>query len=141
MPQGEKGFLLIQPEGSRSMRSLEWLRHAFAVETAEAVEPTDEQRAIIDRVCRAIVRRRLTTPAILYLEMSRPLGFLTAQAIHFFSPIIGALTDAQGHRHFAAFLEQRGAVDYLLERLEEIDRDSSPRRRRDAEDARSEGPS
>jgi hypothetical protein len=118
------------------MAFLDDLRHAFAVDARETVEPTDAQRAVIDRLCGEIVRRRLTTPAILYLEMSRPLGFLSAQAIHFFTPLICALTEAQGHRHFAAFLEQRGAVDYLLARIEAIETEPLPRSRGDAEDAR-----
>lgn len=119
------------------MPSLEWFKHAFAIEAAESVEPTEQQRAIVDRLCDEIVRRKLTTPAILYLEMSRPLGFLAAQAIHFFTPLIAAFTDAQGHRHFAEFLEHRGAIDYLLERIEAIGRDESQRRCGDTEDSQS----
>ncbi len=118
------------------MAFLDELRHAFAVEPAGVVEPSESQRVLIDRLCREISRRRLTTPAILYLEMSRPLGFLAAQAIHFFTPLISVLTDRQGLREFAEFLEHRGAIDYLLERLEEIGRDDSLRRRGVAEDAR-----
>ena len=74
------------------MAFLDELRHAFAVEPIGAVEPTDAQRKLIDQLCREIARRRLTAPAILYLEMSRPLGFVTAQAIHFFSPIISVMS-------------------------------------------------
>ena len=104
------------------MAFLDELRHAFAIEPTGPVEPSEQQRALIDQLCREIARRHLTTPAIVYLEISRPLGFVTAQAIHFFSPIINLLTDRQGHREFAEFLEHRGAIDYLLERLETIDR-------------------
>ena len=109
------------------MAFLDELRHAFAVEPIGAVEPTDAQRKLIDQLCREIARRRLTTPAILYLEMSRPLGFVTAQAIHFFSPIISVFTDRQGYREFAEFLEHRGAIDYLLARLEALDPADTPR--------------
>jgi len=118
------------------MAFLDELRHAFAVEPAGLVEPNESQRILIDRLCQGIARRRLTTPAILSLEMSRPLGFLAAQTIHFFSPFIGALTDRQEHREFAEFLEHRGAIDYLLERLEVIERGVSPHRRGGTEDAR-----
>lgn len=120
------------------MPSLEWLKHAFAVDTSGPFVPTVEQGKIVDRLCREIVRRRLTTPAVLYLEMSRPLGFLAAQAIHFFTPLIAALTDAQGYRHFAEMLEQRKSVDYILERLEAIDREVWSQERPETEDVRSE---
>lgn len=118
------------------MAFLDELRHAFAVEPAGKVEPNETQRILIDRLCHEIARRRLTTPAVLYLEMSRPLGFLAAQAIHFFTPLISLFTDRQGHREFAEFLEHRGAIDYLLDRLEGSVRDVSPRRHGDTEDTR-----
>ncbi len=38
----------VNREGCRSVPSLEWLKHAFAVEAAESVDPTAEQRAVID---------------------------------------------------------------------------------------------
>ncbi len=99
---------------------LDWLKHAFAVDPGSD-EPTPEQRAAAERVCREIVRRRLTTPALAFLEMSRPLNYLGAQALHFFSPFIGALTDAEGNRHFAAFLERRSAIEFLCRRIEELE--------------------
>jgi hypothetical protein len=104
----------------------DWLKHAFAVDRG-AHELTPEQRAAAERVCREIVRRHLTTPALAFLEMSRPLNYLGAQALHFFSPFIGALTDAEGHRHFAAFLERRSAVEYLCRRIEELEAESQRR--------------
>ncbi|MBX3438735.1 MAG: hypothetical protein KF861_14670 [Planctomycetaceae bacterium] len=120
------------------MSSLKWLKHAFAVDAAAPRGPTAEQSAVIDRLCREIVRRRLTTPAVIYLEMSRPLGFVAAQALHFFTPLISALTDSEGHRHFAEFLESRHAIDFLLDRLHAIERDESLPSRRETEEARRE---
>ena len=100
---------------------MQWLKHAFAVDPPGPAEPTPEQQAAVDKVCAEIVRRHLTTPALLFLEMSRPLNFLGAQALHFFAPFVSVLTDAEGHRHFAAFLERRGSVDYLCRRMEELE--------------------
>ena len=100
---------------------MEWLKHAFAVEPPGPVEPTEEQRPVVERVCGEVVRRGLTTPAIMALEMSRPLNFVGSQALHFFSPIISALTDAQGHKQFAEFLEHRGSIEYLCRRIEELE--------------------
>lgn len=99
----------------------DWLKHAFDVEKPGPAEPTPAQAAIVDRLCREVVRRRLTTPALVTLEMSRPLNFVTAQAIHFFDPLIKSITDANGHREFATFLEHRGSIDYLTNRIEELE--------------------
>lgn len=100
---------------------LDWLKHAFAVEPPGPVEPTEAQAAIVDRLCREVVRRRMTTPALIALEMSRPLNFVTAQAIHFFDPLIKSISDANGHRDFATFLEKRGSIEYLVRRIEELE--------------------
>lgn len=100
---------------------MHWLKHAFAVEPTGPVEPTPEQEAAVDAVCRQIVKRHLTTPSLLFLEMSRPLNYLGAQALHFFGPLLSVLTHRKGHQHFAAFLEHRGAIDYLCRRIEELE--------------------
>lgn len=106
---------------------LDWFKHAFAVEKPGPVEPTPAQAAIVDRLCREVVRRRLTTPALVTLEMSRPLNFVTAQAIHFFDPLIKSISDANGHREFAGFLEQRGSIDYITGRIEELETEATQR--------------
>ena len=100
---------------------LEWLKHAFAVDPPGPAVPTPRQAEVIDRICREVVRRRLTTPALLMLEMSRPLNFVTAQAVHFFDPVVSAVTDADGHREFATFLEHRGSIEHLARRIEEME--------------------
>lgn len=99
------------------------LKHAFAVERPEALDPTPAQIALVDRLCREVVRRRLTTPALVTLEMSRPLNFVTAQAIHFFDPILQTFGNVHAAREFAMFLEQRGSIDYLAKRIAELDAD------------------
>ena len=101
------------------------LAHAFAVEPEGPSEPTKAQRHIVDKVCREIVRRQLSTPTLTLLELTRPVNYLCAQAIHYFSPFLSAVMDARGHRHFAEFLESRGAIDYLCRRIEELEYDRS----------------
>ncbi len=105
----------------------DWIKHAFAVESPGPAEPTPRQVEIVDRLCREVVRRRLTTPALLALEMSRPLNFVTSQAIHFFDPIVRGLTDADAPREFADFLEHRGSIDYLAGRIEALEAEASRR--------------
>lgn len=112
---------------------IKWLKHAFAVDPPGPAEPIGEQRAVVEKVCREVVRRRLTTPALAFIEMSRPMNYLGAQALHFFAPFVAAVTDSQGHRHFAAFLENRGSIDYICRRIEEIEDEAT---RRDAESPR-----
>jgi hypothetical protein len=98
-----------------------WFKHAFAIDPPGAAEPTEAQRVILERLCGEVVRRRMTTPAVLMLEMNRPINYVTAQLLHFFQPIAAALTDTAGYEQFSAFLEQRGSIDYLIQRIEALE--------------------
>ena len=105
-----------------------WLKHAFAVETRKSLDVTPRQAELVERLCEEIVRRRMVAPALLVLETGRPLNFVASQAMHFFEPVVRGLFDSTGIREFANFLEQRGSIDYLLDRLEERDaRETSPK--------------
>ncbi len=103
---------------------MRWLKHAFAIERPDSVQPNEQQRAVIDQLCREIVRRRLTTPALMFLEMSRPLNYVGSQALHFFMPFISAVSDAQAPKHLAEFLEQRGSIDYICRQIEGVPTDA-----------------
>jgi hypothetical protein len=100
---------------------MHWWKHAFAIEKPGPAEPTDAQRAPVERICSEVVRRNLTTPALIFLEMARPLNFLGAQTLHFFEPLLSVLSASEARRQFTAFLECRGSIDYLARRIEELE--------------------
>ena len=102
------------------------LAHAFAVDPPGPAEPTPEQKPAVDWFCDQVARRHLTTPGLVTLEMARPLNYLAAQLMHFSDPAVWAVAPPRVHkhyRHFAAFLEQRGAVEYLCRRIEECEQE------------------
>jgi hypothetical protein len=103
---------------------MKWLKHAFAVDESGPAEPTPEQEPAIDWFCRQIAKRHLTTPGLIGLEMSRPLNFIASQTMHFFGPGVWAIVKQQTYEHyeqFAAFLEKRGSIDYLCQRIEHFE--------------------
>ena len=73
---------------------------------------------MLERLADEIARRRMTGPALAFLEMSRPLNSLGASAIHFFTPIASSLANPVALKHFAEFLDQRGSVDLLCNIIE-----------------------
>ena len=97
---------------------MQWLKHAFAVDPPGPAEPTEAQKQAIDRVAGEVVRRGLATPTLMALEMSRPLNFIGAQAMHFFTPFVSVFANSKGYHHFAEFLELRGAIPYICEAIE-----------------------
>lgn len=99
---------------------MSWIKHAFALDDGKG-GPTPEQKEVVEKVCRQVVRRGLTTPALVSLEVFRPLNYVGSQAMHFFRPIVNIVLDGEGYRHFAEFLETRDSVEYLRERLEAIE--------------------
>jgi hypothetical protein len=101
-----------------------WWKHAFAVDEPGEVEPTEAQRPAVEWVCRQVARRRLAAPGLVFLEMSRPLNWVAAQGMHAFAPFVWAIAQNQTHDRYCAFvqfLEQRGSVDYLCRRIEELE--------------------
>ncbi len=100
------------------------LKHAFAVDPPGVADPTPQQQVPVDWICREIARRRLTTPAIAFLEMSRPLNYVGAQLGHVMAPGIWALARQltyANYKHFLAFLELRGSMEYFCQRIEHFE--------------------
>jgi hypothetical protein len=97
-----------------------WLKHAFAIH--RSFSPTEEELQLAERLCREIVRRELVLPALTFLEMSRPLNSLGAQGVHFLTPVLSTIFDAQQCRRMAEFLDRRGSIDWLCAKLEELSR-------------------
>ena len=100
---------------------MKWFNHAFAVDSDKAVEPTEMQRALVEKLCKDVIRRRVTAPALMALEMSRPLNYVSAQFLHFVQPFASAIVDAEEYAQLTAFLEQRGSIEYICKRLEAMD--------------------
>ncbi|MEE8399289.1 MAG: hypothetical protein V3S89_09810 [Desulfobacterales bacterium] len=102
----------------------EWLKKAFAIEAPNDGAPTDAQKAVVDRICREVARRHMTTPALIFLESFRPLNHIGSQVMYFFQPFVSAILTSQAYQHFAEFLEQRSSVDYLCQRIEYFETES-----------------
>lgn len=111
---------------TRTDRFRRWLAHAFATgDPAAADEAADH--ALLARVAAWIAARRLTAPAILFLESYRPLGYLGSQALAMTEPFVdmalGAFPGLSRHlsrRDYARFitlLEQRQTIATLLTHL------------------------
>jgi hypothetical protein len=87
-----------------------------------AVRPPDylsaEQIALFERLADRVVRRRLTVPAVLFLESVRPLNYIGSQAMVFFSPFVHALFDTRQYELIREALERRETLGYLCDVLE-----------------------
>ncbi len=121
---------------------MNWLKHAFDTGGPDEA-PTSDQLELADKLCHEVVRRGLALPALVFLEMSRPLNRLSAQAIHFLAPILGMFridtsenskpeidsppkpsTDkpATAHEILAQFLERPDSIEYLCQRIDALEK-------------------
>jgi hypothetical protein len=80
-----------------------------------------DDRAMLDELAAAIARRRLATPAIFFLESMKPIGFVGSQAMILLRPLIALVWSAPARwDQVQRVLEQRGAIEALLGRLEAL---------------------
>ena len=103
-------------------------------EGPEAREP-DPDAALLDSIAARIVRMGLATPAVFFLESSKPLSFIGSQALVFFEPFVKAFLDLKSYDRFAALMEDRANVEKLIRRVEERE-DERARAEKEAKAAR-----
>lgn len=103
------------PQGWRAK-----LRHAFAVEPDGPVAPPERERALLEDLLGRIVSRGMTAPAILLLEGFRPMGAVGAQGMHALAPFAGTVVDPTLWEGLARWLQRRGSLPWMLERLESM---------------------
>src|SRR5213083_1089019 len=84
-------------------------------------EPTAEETdQAIERIASAIVKRRMETPAILFLEMHKPLSFIASQGLVVASPLIAPLVGLDNVPMATKLIEKRENVELLIKRIEEM---------------------
>ena len=71
---------------------------------------------MIGRLAGWIVARGLESPAILFLELTKPLALLGSQALLVLQPLLGGVLD-----EWADLLEDPATIDQILDRLEPKD--------------------
>ncbi|MDZ7795700.1 MAG: hypothetical protein U5N56_01055 [Candidatus Marinimicrobia bacterium] len=93
---------------------------------------------MIDSIARKIVARRLSVPAVLFMEVMKPLNFFGAQALNFFGPIIESFLKKDNRYYdFTEMLEKRENVERILQRIEELENETPEKPRKEKKDKKS----
>jgi len=100
----------------------------------KAPEPLDPKKRdqLIEAVANRVQQFGMLVPAIFFLEMNKPLSYIGAQAMHFFSPVIGVLFPT--FEDYAYFLEDRENVELLIQKLESLSEQEEEARRQAKKD-------
>ena len=82
--------------------------------------PESEITSAIESIARRVVKRRLETPAILLLELHRPVSFLAGQALVVGAPFLGPIFGLDAVGQFGAIFNDRSNLDKLIQRIDEL---------------------
>jgi hypothetical protein len=74
----------------------------------------------IERFAEQVVARRMEVPAILAIEMHRPLAFLGSQALVLFTPLLAPAFGLARLEDLTRLLEDPRAIEALMLRIEEL---------------------
>jgi hypothetical protein len=94
----------------------------YGAREADALEArlSDEDKRLLDDCADWLTTRRLGAVAVLWLEAMKPINFVTASAMLFVRPYLRLLRDKDVRLfdRLRTLLEERGAIELLLRRLE-----------------------
>ncbi len=78
-------------------------------------EETDD---LIERAANEIGRRKLEVPAVLFLELHKPLAFVGSQSSIMFAPFIAPFVGFDFVNNYSRLFAKRENVERLLQRIE-----------------------
>lgn len=81
---------------------------------------TDRRDQLIDDLAHRLDSWRLATPAIAFLEVHKPLGFLASQTLLVFQPLLTLFFGSVSVEEYSGLLEDASSVERVICRLEEL---------------------
>ena len=82
-----------------------------------------EKVDLIEKVARFVVNRQLTAPAILMLEVCKPINFVGSQFMLALSPFVQAIFNTIEYQKFALIIEKDENLELLIQCIEKLDAD------------------
>ena len=80
----------------------------------------EETEALIEKAANEIARRKLQTPAILFLEMHKPLAYVGANASLVFAPFAVPFLGFDFVNNYSRLFSKRENVERLIRKIEEL---------------------
>ena len=83
---------------------------------------TKDDELFLEKIAIKIHQHRMVTPAVFFLEMTKPLALLGSHFLVFFGPIINSFIQAENYYRTVQVLEEPKNVEILLEIIERLDK-------------------
>ena len=101
--------------------------------------PSPERQAeLLRKIADQVVKRKLTVPAIMFLESVKPVSFIGSQGLVFLQPIVQAVLNRKEYDEITLMMESRENVEKLLVEIEKQEADWQERERKEKEDAKAQ---
>ena len=78
----------------------------------------DNDKQFLIDIAKKIKSKNLNIPSISFLEMMKPLSFISSQTMIFFGPIFSAFIKPDSYYRAAEIFENRDNVEFLLKEIE-----------------------
>lgn len=85
----------------------------------DELSPEDRDK-LIGELAGKIVSRGMVTPAIIFLEMHKPLAFVAGQSLLVASPFLAPIVGLASVRKYSCLLGSRENLELLIQRIEDM---------------------
>ena len=90
-------------------------------ESSELLLAEDDKR-FLEKIAKKIHQHGMVTPAVFFLEMTKPLALLGSHFLVFFGPIINSFIQSENYYRSVQVFEEPKNVEILLETIERLDK-------------------
>ena len=90
-------------------------------ESSELLLAEDDKR-FLEKIAKKIHQHGMATPAVFFLEMTKPLALLGSHFLVFFGPIINSFIQSENYYRSVQVFEEPKNVEILLKLIERLDK-------------------
>ena len=83
--------------------------------------PLDDEDVAVEEMATRLVKEGMGTAAILFLESSKPLGFVAGQVALAASPFIGGFVEPARIERYSDLFSDRAFIERIIQRVEELE--------------------
>ncbi len=83
-----------------------------------------QDRLFIERIAKKIFTSGFTTPAIFFLEMTKPLALLGSHLLIFLGPVINSIIQSDAYYRSVQVFEEPDNIELLLKEIERLESNS-----------------
>ncbi len=84
----------------------------------------EQDIAFLQRLAEKIHQSGFVTPAVFFLEMTKPLALLGSHALVFFGPVLNAFIQSENYYRTVQVFEEPNNIELLLQMIEALEADA-----------------